>query len=63
MNKNQERQIALDGIRAAMIEAGHTCWQTDWVISRDGKLFLCQANRDDEEITPQQFGEFIANTI
>lgn len=62
MGYDEKRQIALDGIREAMIKAGHTCWLTSWEEARDGKIFHCEEGRE-VEITAEEFGQFIANTI
>jgi hypothetical protein len=59
---DKNRNIAFGGIRAAMIAAGHTCWLTSWEEARDGKIFHCHDGVE-EEITPEKFGEFVANTI
>ena len=56
------RNIALEGIRSVMIAAGHTCWLTSWQEARNGKIFHCHDGIE-EEISVEQFREFIANTI
>ena len=56
------RDGLLEEIRQAFISAGHTCWLTSWTRCEGDKIFSCHDGVE-EEITPQEFGEWVANTL